>query len=79
MKSIKYISSLKCIKIPVKISSVNVDVRHVSPLTSFSLLVFYLSYNAKRKMFSPLLLTGKCDRCVSNEFGTILCPFDVKI
>ena len=71
-----------CIIIPVKESSFDVTVRHISSLTSVSFiveLVAYFSEKGKRIMFSSLLFTGKCDRYVSNESGTIICPFDVKI
>ena len=79
-----YVSSLltMCIKITVKESSFDVIVRHISSLTSFSFiveLVVNLSDNGKRILFSSLLFTGTCDRCVSNETGTTLRPFDVKI
>ena len=71
-----------CIKIPVTESSFDVIVRHISSLTSFSFiveLVFYFSEKGKRIICSPLLFTGTCDRYVSNESGTTLRPFDVKI
>ena len=71
-----------CIKIPVKESSFDVTVCHISSLMSFSFiveLVVYFSEKEKRIMFSSLLSTGKCDRNVSNESGTTLRPFDDKI
>ena len=69
-------------KIPVKESHFDVIVHHISSLTSFSFIValmFYFSEKGNRIMFSPLLFTGTCDRYVSNESGTTLRPFDVKI
>ena len=71
-----------CIKIPVKESSFDVIVRHISSLTSFSFiveLVFYFSEKGKRMMCFSLLFTGACDRYVSNESGTTLRSFDVQI
>ena len=71
-----------CIKIPVKEPPFDVIVRHISSLTSFSFiveLVFYFSEKGKRILFSILLFTGTRDRYVSNESGTTLYPFDVKI
>ena len=64
-----------CIKTPVNESFFDVSVRHISSLTSFSFiaeLVFYFSEKGKRIMFSSLLVTGKCDRYVSNESETTL-------
>ena len=71
-----------CINIPVKELSFDVNVHHISSLTSFSFiveLVFYFSKMEKRMMFSPQLFTGTCDMYLSNESGTTLRPFDVKI
>ena len=71
-----------CIKIPVKESSFDVTIRHISSLTSFSFiveLVVYFSEKGKRILFSSLLFIGKCDRYVSKESWTTLRPFDVKI
>ena len=71
-----------CIKIPVKESSFDVNVRRISFLTSFSFiveLVVYFSEKGKRILFVSLLFFGKCDRYVSKESGTTLRPFDVKI
>ena len=68
--------------IPVQESCFDVTVRHISSLTSVSLiveLVVYFSEKGKRIMFSSILLNGKCDRYVSNESRTTLRPFDVKI
>ena len=42
-------------------------------------LVVYFSEKGTRIIFSSLLFIGKCDRYVSNESGTILSPFVVKI
>ena len=70
-----------CINIPVTELSFDVIVRHISSLTSFSFIVeleFYFSEKGKRMMFSPLLFTGTCDMCLSNESGTTLRPFDAK-
>ena len=70
------------IKIPVKESSFDVTVRHMSSLTSFSFiveLVVYFSKKGKQILFSSLLFTGKCERYVLKESGTTLRPFDVKI
>ena len=70
-----------CIIMPVKESSFDVTVRHISSLTSVSFiveLVVYFSEKGNRIMFSSLLFAGKCDRYISNESGTTLCPFDVK-
>ena len=50
-----------CIKIPVKESSFDVIVRHISSLTSFSFiveLVFYFREKGNRMMCSPLLVNG---------------------
>ena len=61
-----------CIKIPVKESSFDVTIRHISSLMSFSFiaeLVFYFSEKGKPIMFSSLLFTCKYDRYVSNELG----------
>ena len=71
-----------CIKIPVKESSFDVIVRHISSLTSFLFLVelvFYFSENGKRIMFSPVLFTGTYNRYVLKESGTAFRPFDVKL
>ena len=71
-----------CIIIPVKESSFDVSIRHISSLTSVSFiieLVVYFSEKGKRIRFTDLSLTGKCDRYVSNESGTTLRPSDVKI
>ena len=71
-----------CINIPVKKLPFDVIVRHISSLTSFSFiveLVFYFSEKGQRMMFSPLLFTGAGDIYLSNESGTTLRPFDVKI
>ena len=71
-----------CIITAVKESSFDVTVHHISFLTLVSFiveLVFYFSERGKQIMFSSLCFTGKCDRYVSNESGTILRPFDVKI
>ena len=68
--------------IPVKESSFVVTVRHISDLTSILFiveLVVYFSKKGKRIMFSSLSFTDKCDRHVSNDSGTTLRPFDVKI
>ena len=64
-----YVSPLyvMCIKIPVKESSFDVIVSHISSLTSFSFiveLVFYFSANGKQIMYSPLLFTGTFDRYI---------------
>ena len=45
----------------------------------FAELVVYSSEKGRRIPFSSLLFTGKCDRYVSNESGTTLSPFYVKI
>ena len=71
-----------CINIPVKESSFDVIVRHISSLTSFSFiveLVFYFSEKGTRMMFSLLLFTDTCDMYVSNESETTLRLFGVKI
>ena len=71
-----------CIKNSVKESSFDVIVRHISSLTSFSFiveLVFYYNEKGKRMLFSLLQFTGACDRYVSNESGTTLRSFNVKI
>ena len=69
------------ISIPVKESSFDVTVRHISPRTSFSFiaeLVVYSSEKGRWAMFSSLLFTGKCDRCVSNESGQTYVRFTSK-
>ena len=71
-----------CINIPVKESSFDVIVCHISSLMPFSFiveLVFYFNEKGKRMMFSPLLFTGTCDTYISNESGTTLRSFDVNI
>ena len=68
------------INIPVQESYFKLTVRHISSLTSFvAELVVYFSEKGKPILFSSLLVTGKYDRHVSNEFGTNLRPFDVRI
>ena len=55
------------INIPVKESSFDVIVRHISSMTSFPFiveLVFYFSEKGKRMMFLPLLYPGTCDMYV---------------
>ena len=71
-----------CINIPVKELSFDIIVRHIASLTLFLFiveLVFYFSEKGKQMMFSLLLFTGTCDMYLSNESGTNLRPFDVKI
>ena len=66
-----------CIKIPVKESSFDVTVRHISSLTSFSFiveLVVYFSGKGKRILFSSLLFV-----LGTFQKNQTLCPFDVKI
>ena len=50
---------------------------------SFTMLngdqVFLFILNSKEDNVFSFLLTGKCDRYVSNESGVTLCRFDVKI
>ena len=53
-----------CTKIPIKESSFDVIVRHISSLKSYSFIVehmFCFKENGKRIMFSPLLFTGTYD------------------
>ena len=74
MKLAMDLSSLKtiCIKIPVKESSFDVNVRNVRSLMSFSFTVelVYFSEKGIRIIFPSLLFTGQCDMYVSNEPGT---------
>ena len=64
-----------CIKIPVKESSFDVTVSHISSLTLSSLssfiieFVVYFSEKGKRILFLSLLFTGKRDRYVQKNLG----------